>query len=311
MLDTTKLLDELMGASAAPRDSRSESAGDISGKPADKMRSNVGQGNGGTSATGSFASVIGAVLGQAASGLKDAARDVEAHTGVASKTNEMLAQTTGGRGVGDVLAQARELASQNKLATGAAIGGLAGLLLGTGTGRSIAATTAKLGGLAVIGGLAYKAFQNYQAGKPLIDLGRGLEPAPPESPFGNTADGDKGNQTAKLIIRTMIAAASADGAVDSAERRVIVGGLKQGAIDTEAAKLLDQEFAHPASIDDLIAETPSPAIAMQVYTAARLAVDPDQPSEQRFLARLAAGLKLQPELVSNIDAAARNTAQQA
>ena len=56
-------------------------------------------------------------------------------------------------------------------------------------------------------------------------------------------------------------------------------------------------------------QRPRLAIATQVYTAARLAADPDQPAEQRFLARLAAGLKLQPELVSNIDAAARSAPQ--
>jgi uncharacterized membrane protein YebE (DUF533 family) len=260
---------------------------------------------------GGFAAVIGAVLGQAASGLKDAARDVEARTGVATKANEMLTQATGGRSAGDLLAQARELASQNKLATGAAIGGLAGLLLGTGAGRGIAATTAKLGGLAVIGGLAYKAYQNYQAGKPLVDLGGNLEPAPPESPFGNTSDPEQDSRTASLIVRTMIAAASADGAVDEAERRLIVGGLAQAGIDADAAKLLDKEFARPASVEELVAETPSPEVGMQVYTAARLAVDPDQPSEKRFLERLAAGLKLQPDLVRNIDAAARKSAQQA
>jgi uncharacterized membrane protein YebE (DUF533 family) len=113
-----------------------------------------------------------------------------------------------------------------------------------------------------------------------------------------------------LMVRTMIAAASADGTVDSAERRSIVGGLERAGIDADAATLLDQEFARPASIDALIADASSPEIAMQAYTAARLAVEPDQPSEQQFLARLAAGLKLAPELVRNIDAAAQKTAQQ-
>jgi uncharacterized membrane protein YebE (DUF533 family) len=113
-----------------------------------------------------------------------------------------------------------------------------------------------------------------------------------------------------LLVRSMIAAASADGAVDNAERRSIVGGLEQAGIDADAVALLDQEFARPVSIEALIAEASSPEIAMQAYTAARLAVEPDQPSEQQFLAHLAAGLKLQPELVRNIDAAAQKAAQQ-
>ena len=56
--------------------------------------------------------------------------------------------------------------------------------------------TAKLGGLAVIGGLAYKALQNYRAGKPPIDFGADVEPAPAESPFGDTPDQDQDQQTA-------------------------------------------------------------------------------------------------------------------
>jgi uncharacterized membrane protein YebE (DUF533 family) len=74
---------------------------------------------------------------------------------------------------------------------------------------------------------------------------------------------------------------------------------------SSAAKFLDQEFSQPASVLALVREASTPATAMQVYTAARLAVVPDQPDEQRFLARLAEGLKLEPSLVSHIDAATR------
>jgi uncharacterized membrane protein YebE (DUF533 family) len=250
------------------------------------------------------------VLGQAASGLKDAAREVEARTGVTGKANEAVKEATGGRGAADLLAQARELASQNKLATGAAIGGLAAILLGTGAGRGLTAATVKLGGLAAIGGLAYKAYQNYLAGKPLLDLASGLEAAPEESPFGNTADAEQDKRSALLIIRAMIATASADGVVDDAERRHIVGGLAKAGLDADGAKFLDRELAHPASVDDLVAATSTPEIAAQVYTAARLAANPDQPAEQQFLARLAAGLRLAPELVGNIETAARSAPQQ-
>jgi uncharacterized membrane protein YebE (DUF533 family) len=310
MFDPRKLLDEMMGTGATSRASGSGDLGSALGQVADDLKAGMRQGAAGEKVTGGgFASVIGAVLGQAASGLKDAAREVEARTGVAGKANEALKEATGGKGSGDLLAQARELASQNKLATGAALSGLAALLLGTGAGRGLAGSAVKLGGLAVIGGLAYKAYQNYQAGKPLMDLGPGME-APAESPFGNTADGEQDKRTALLMIRTMIASASADGTVDNAERSFIVGGLEKAGLDVNAAKFLDQEFARPASVDDLVAAASTPEIATQVYTAARLAANPDHPAEQQFLARLAAGLKLAPQLVSNIDAAARSAPQQ-
>jgi uncharacterized membrane protein YebE (DUF533 family) len=317
MFDTKKLLDALMGAGAAQGQGTGPATGPGTGQSGGggagglggmlgQLADQVKQGaSGAPAAGGGFASIIGQVLGKATSGVQDAARGVEARTGVGTKANEALKQATGGKGAGDLLAQARELASQNKLATGVGLGGLAAILLGTEGGRDVAVGAAKMGGLAVIGGLAYKAFQNYQAGKPLIDLGGGIQAPPEESAFGATADEAQDSQTALLLVRAMIAAASSDGIVDNQERSRIVGGLEQSGLDVQAASFLDHEFAKPASVEALVAGATTPEIAAQVYTAARLAVDPDHPAEQRFLARLAAGLHLQPQLVANIDAAAR------
>ena len=258
----------------------------------------------------SFGSIIRQVLREATSGLKEVAHEVEARTAVGTKADEMLKQATGGRGAGDLWSQARQLANQNQLAVGAAITGLAGLLLGTGPGRNLATKTAKLGGLAVIGGLAYKALQNYRAGKPPFDLGAEVEPAPSESPFGDTAHQGQDQKTALLIVRAMIAAASADGMVDNAERSHIVDGLEKASLDVAAAKFLDEELANPMSVEALVASVSTPAIATQVYTAARLAVNLEHPAEQQFLERLAAGLKLEPGLVDHVDAAARSVSSQ-
>ena len=48
------------------------------------------------------------------------------------------------------------------------MGGLGGLVLGTKAGRAMAGSAIKLGALALIGGLAYQAIQNYQQGKPAL-----------------------------------------------------------------------------------------------------------------------------------------------
>jgi uncharacterized membrane protein YebE (DUF533 family) len=305
MFDAKKLLDALLGGGSALPQSGPAGLGNVLGQAAGESGAREGEA-GKPVADRSFGSIIGQVLREATSGLKDVAREVEARTGVGNKTDEMLKQATGGPGAGDLWSQARELASQNQVAVGAAIAGLASLLLGTGPGRNVAAKTAKLGGLAVIGGLAYKAFQNYRAGKPPIDRGGDVEPAPAESPFGDTAEQDLDQQTAMLMVRAMIAAASADGVMDNAERSHIVGGLEKAGLDVAAAKFLDDEFAKPMSVEALVASVSTPAIATQVYTAARLAVNPDHPAEQRFLERLAAGFKLEPGLVDHVDAAARS-----
>ena len=48
---------------------------------------------------------------------------------------------------------------------GAAVGGLAGLLLGSKQGRELGGSALQMGGLAVLGGLAYKAWQNWEQQK--------------------------------------------------------------------------------------------------------------------------------------------------
>ncbi|NJL06992.1 MAG: tellurite resistance TerB family protein [Methylacidiphilales bacterium] len=156
----------------------------------------------------------------------------------------------------------------------------------------------------MIGGLAYKAWQNYQAGKPIIDMGPGVEAPPAESAFGETADAAADQQTALLIVRVMIAAAAADGVVDQTERQYIVGGLARAGLDSAETHFLESEFAKPLTVDALIAQVSSPSVAAQVYTAARLAINPDNAAEKSFLARLATGLKLDPRLVAQLDAAA-------
>jgi uncharacterized membrane protein YebE (DUF533 family) len=301
-MDSKKLLDAIMGG-GSPQ-GVAGGLGNLLGQAASDIQAGMREGSAGKPiGSGSFASMIGQVLGTATSGLQEAARTVEARTGIAGKAGETLRQATGSS-AGELWAKAHDLVGQNQMAAGAALGGLAGLLLGTGTGRDIAASTAKLGGLAVIGGLAYKAWQNYQAGRPIIDTGTGIEAAPVASPFGETADAAADQRTALLVVRAMIAAAAADGVVDEAERQHIVGGLTRTGLGAAETAFLDAEFARPLTVDALAAEVSSPEIAAQVYTAARLAIVPDNIAEKAFLARLAAGLKLDPGLVAHLDAAA-------
>ena len=106
---------------------------------------------------------------------------------------------------------------------------------------------------------------------------------------------------ALLFLRTMVAAAAADGHIDQAERARIVKGLTEAGIDPESSHWLENEMASPADVDELAESVNDPEMAAQVYAAARIAIDPDTIQEREFLHQLADALDLDPEVRAQID----------
>ena len=266
--------------------------GDILGK--------LQQAAGGTG--GGLMDVLNQVLGQATQGVREGAGRI----GDATGATEAMGRATGGQSAGEILEQLKALAAQHQAAAGAAAGGLGAIVLGTHAGRNLAASAVKLGALALIGGLAYKAVQNYQAGKPLIDGAHTLaEPAPAGSGYEPAA---VTHDSAELYVKTMIAAAAADGRVDEGKIAKILAAEKQAGMGEHAEEFLAGELNNPASVDELADACQSPEQAVQVYTAARLAVTPDGGAEDAFLAALADKLGVDAKLAAHIDAAARNAA---
>ena len=203
--------------------------------------------------------------------------------------NDIVGQLSGGKSPAEMLAQMQGMAANNPGAATAMLGGLAAAIFGTSTGRGLATSAAKLGGLAMIGGLAWRAWQNHQQGKPLIDLDASPQVAPP--PTGSAFSSEAAtNETASLYIRAMIAAAAADGSVDASEQQAIMGGVKAAGFNAEAHDWLADEIARPATVADLVAATAGrKEIAAQVYTAARIAIEPDAAAESAFSATSRAG----------------------
>lgn len=281
------------GQSAAPE--AGGGLGEILGKLQQQM---AAQG-----ASGGLADILGQVLGQATSGVKEGAQRIDQATGASDHLRDALGKATG-QTPEDLFNQLKELIANNKGAAGAAAGGLGAVVLGTQAGRALAGHALKLGALALIGGLAYKAVQNYQQGKPLLGPGQqaGLMEAPRGSGFEPAA---VTNDAAILYIRGMIAAAAADGRIDAKERQNILGSLQQAGLGAEAEEFLTNELKHPASPQELAAAVGSEQEAVQLFTAARIAVDHDSPEENAFLASLARNLKLDGTLAAHIDAAAR------
>ena len=252
---------------------------------------------------GGLGGLLGSILGQATGGARDAARDADQATGASDKLAQVIEQMTGKKLSPDMLSQLQEMIANNQLAAGAAAGGLGGLLLGTKSGRNITATAAKLGGLALIAGLAYKAYNNYLEGKPLIRVGDPVAAPPKNSAF--SPDAGDANQNATLMIRGMIAAAAADGKIDDKEKQAVLGQFQSlGGINQDAVDFLNTEISNPADAATLAAEVQGPEQAAALYTACRLAIDVDNKHERRFMEDLAEAMGLDEELVKQIESGA-------
>ena len=284
--------------------------GEILGRLQEQLGGGAGSQQGGASgqgghAGGSLMDILGQVLGQATQGVKEGAQRVDDATGASGHMRDAVGKATG-QSPDELLAQLKDLIAKNQLGVGAAAGGLGAVLLGTRTGRSITGKALKIGGLALIGGLAYKALQNYQAGRPLVGGGQDgdVARAPAGTGFEPAA---VTNDAATLYIRAMIAAAAADGRLDDAEQQKILGNLKQAGLERGAEDFLAAELNSPATVIDLARSVNSEQEAIQLYTAARIAIDLDAQEEHDFLAALARELALDGNLVAHIDATARAT----
>jgi uncharacterized membrane protein YebE (DUF533 family) len=296
------------GSHAAPAGA-GDGLGDILGQ-LQKQLGGAG-GAGGLGGLGGLGDILGQVLGQAKEGAREGAGKLNEATGAGDALGR-ISRELAGKSPDEILATLKELMANNQMGAGAALGGLGALVLGTKTGRSLASTAVKLGALALIGGLAYKAVQNYQAGKPLVAHGQGGAASVLPAPKGSGYEPDAvTHDSATLLIRAMIAAAAADGRIDAQEQARIIGGLGQANLGPEAEEFLANAMNNPASASDLAAEVTTPEQAVQVYTAARIAIDARERSEATFLSDLAAALGMDAELVAHIEDQAQSVATSA
>ena len=191
---------------------------------------------------------------------------------------------------------------------GALAGGLAAILLGTKTGREIGGEALKLGGMAAVGALAYKAYRDWQAGKeaptasstaPPAPQSVPMLPAPSGTPFNPSSE--SGQQTlARHLLRAMIAAAKADGHVDAQEQARIFAEMDKLPLGADDKAFVMDELRAKLDIDAVASAAATPEEAAEIYTASLLAIDIDNAAERGYLNKLAARLKLDDALVAHL-----------
>lgn len=207
-----------------------------------------------------------------------------------------------------------------QFAGGLLAGGLAGSVLGKDTLEG----AAKLGGLALLGTLAYKTYGAYQQGKAsgqpvnltdAVKQGAGDMLAQGKSLLGNVqgmiANAQQNAQAASnapaaapaalpapapelalSVMRAMIGAAKADGKVDAEETQRILGHLEGQGLEAAEKSLLMTELANAQDVATIAQGAKSPEEAAEIYLAALLVCDSQCAAEQAYLSQLATALKL-------------------
>jgi uncharacterized membrane protein YebE (DUF533 family) len=231
-----------------------------------------------------------------------------------------------------LLKEGKAVVDINKLAgsflSGGAATGLAGGVAGgalvsaltTKSGRKAAKSVAKIGGLAAVGALAWSAYKKYQ-GNSTEDASQAVVAGPqrqlpqhtvtdhaspnsaqvwqhlPQAQFDTLATVEAQSK-GLLVMRTMIAAAMADGHLGPEEQKQIFKQLDH--LDTQERSLLFDELRNPLSCDELAAQASDPVVAIEMYTAAALTLDMNCLVAKEFMAQLGRGLKLPDSLIASI-----------
>ncbi|UXN68661.1 tellurite resistance TerB family protein [Devosia neptuniae] len=190
--------------------------------------------------------------------------------------------------------------TQRTAITGAA-GLAAGMLLSGGGLGKLAGNAVKIGAVAAVGGLAYKAWQNYQQNQP------GAAPAqqPSQDAFiPAPTDQNAQEELGKSLVRAMIAAAKADGRIDADEKEAIFTKLEGMSLSAEEKAWVFDELSSPLDINAVAARADTPEHATEIYAASLIAITADTAAERAYLDALASKLKLAPALVAEIHKAA-------
>ena len=186
---------------------------------------------------------------------------------------------------------------------GALTGGVLGLLVGNKKTRKMAGGLLGYGGAAAAGALAFKAYQNWQQGKqaataPLATQDDLATVDPRFIPAGKGAESDN---FALTLITAMIAAAKADGHIDSREQTAIFEHVEKLELDAESKGFVFDALRQPVDMAAITNKVRGVEQASEIYLVSRIVADGDHPAERMYMEALAHRLNLPKDLVAHLD----------
>lgn len=209
------------------------------------------------------------------------------------------------------------------LVGGGIAGGLAALLLTNKKARKIGGKALAYGGMAAVGGLAYKAYRDHKAAQETHQPVQNPDPGqvshhqpeptqiapPPQGSIFDLAQAQSapnGEDMRLVLIRAMISAAKADGHIDGEERTRIEAHIDTLGIGQEEQQFLVDQLNAPSDPISIARLSSGMEQAAEIYAASALAVDVDTPEERRYLDRLGDALLLPDDLRQRLEAETAN-----
>lgn len=185
---------------------------------------------------------------------------------------------------------------------GAIAAGVLALLLGTGAGRRVTGSALKIGSLAAIGGIGWKAYQNWLAQKEQAteEIKEMAENAKTISI--NDLDEDDANKRSQILLKAMIAAAKSDGHINQKEISAIDEQIVKLNLSGEVASLLKDEIKKPLDVKEVAALAENSAIAAEIYLVSAVVTDRENSMEKAYLKDLAKAMNLPDALVAQLQA---------
>jgi len=174
------------------------------------------------------------------------------------------------------------------LKKGAAVAAVVTALLGTKGGRKLTGTAIKVGSLAAIGGVAFKAYKNWKddaSGTPVDEL-----------------EHRAAEERSLLLLQAMVAAANADGHIDAQEQSLIKQEILNMHLPDELFDTVEDIVEKPLGAGEIAEQVKDDATASEVYLATRLFIDGSSSEQEKiYLQMLIGALNLAPELVVELD----------
>jgi uncharacterized membrane protein YebE (DUF533 family) len=201
---------------------------------------------------------------------------------------------------------------------GALAGGALGLLLGNKKFRKMGGTLATYGGVAALGAVALKAYQDWQTKQSASGAATAMPPsqqAQHQAPLQTTQPLPLSHQASPAVVPTaeieqhsrailsaMIAAAKADGHIGDQERQMIDAEIAKLSNNPSDMAWFDAELKKPADPAEVAALATTPEIAAEIYLASLLVIEDGSFMERAYLDELGRKLALPNTLQAELRA---------